>query len=152
MAILSSSLQQNQQRYRRNNGSLRPTLLRELDIQPFGLLPIRTTSLRIVRAFSRVAKKVNVSADEAMLSAMSSLQLQLAARVSIGNCCSNFHRMLQDYLSEGCGAASDSYFHCLQEDDDPEHRVCCFKSKSCIETRQRQMMEQNSSLLQHFND
>jgi hypothetical protein len=96
--------------------------------------------------FSRVAKKVNVSADEAMLSAMSSLQLQLAARVSIGNCCSNFHRMLQDYLSEGCGAASDSYFHCLQEDDDPELRVCCFKSKSCIETRQRQMMERNSSL------
>jgi hypothetical protein len=100
--------------------------------------------------FSRVAKKVNVSADEAMLSAMSSLQLQLAA--SVGNCCSNFHRMLQDYLSGGCGAASNSYFHCLQEDGDPELRVCCFKSKSCIETRQRQMMERNSSLLPHFND
>jgi hypothetical protein len=102
--------------------------------------------------FSRVAKKANVSADEAMLLAMSSLQLQLAARVSIGNCCSTFHRMLQDYLSEGCGAASDSYFHCLQEDDDPELRVCCFKSRSCIETRQRQMMERNSSLPPHLND
>jgi hypothetical protein len=101
--------------------------------------------------FRDVAK--NVSADEAMLSAFSSLQLQLAARVSIGNCCSNFHRMLQDYLIEGCGAASDSYFHCLQEDDDPELRVCCFKSKSCIATRKRQIMERktNSSLSQHSN-
>lgn len=94
--------------------------------------------------FSNVAK--NVTADEAMLSAISSLQLQLTARVSIGNCCSNYHRMLQDYLSEGCGAASDSYFHCLQEEDDPELRVCCFKSKNCIESRQRQIMERNSSL------
>jgi hypothetical protein len=93
--------------------------------------------------FRDVAK--NVSADEAMLSAFSSLQLQLTARVSIGNCCSNFHRMLQDYLIEGCGAASDSYFHCLQEDDDPELRVCCFKSKSCIATRQRQIMERNAN-------
>lgn len=99
--------------------------------------------------FRDVAK--NVSADEAMLSAFSSLQLQLTARVSIGNCCSNFHRMLQDYLSEGCGAASDSYFHCLQEDDDPELRVCCFKSKSCIETRKRQIMERNSSVSQRSN-
>jgi hypothetical protein len=93
--------------------------------------------------FRDVAK--NVSADDAMLSAFSSLQLQLTARVSIGNCCSNFHRMLQDYLIEGCGAASDSYFHCLQEDDDPELRVCCFKSKSCIEGRHRQIMERRNS-------
>jgi len=89
--------------------------------------------------FSDVAK--NVSADEAMLSAISSLKLQLMSRVSVGNCCSNYHRMLHDYLSEGCGAASDSHFHCLQEDPDPELRVCCFKAKSCIQKREQEIAE-----------
>ena len=66
-----------------------------------------------------------------MLSAMSSLKAQLLPRVTIGNCCSNFHIMLNDFLSEGCGAASDNTFLCLQEYDDPLLRVCCGWHNDC---------------------
>lgn len=66
-----------------------------------------------------------------MLSAMSSLKAQLLPRISIGNCCSNFHVLLNDLLSEGCGAASDNKFLCLQEYDDPALRVCCGWHSDC---------------------
>jgi len=69
--------------------------------------------------------------DANMLSSMSSLKAQLLPRISIGNCCSNFHAMLNDFLLEGCGAASDNTFVCLQEYDDPLHRVCCGWHKEC---------------------
>ena len=70
--------------------------------------------------------------DANMLSSVSSLKLQLLSRVSIGNCCSNFHAMLNDFLSEGCGAASENTFVCLQEYDDPLLRVCCGWHKECL--------------------
>ena len=69
--------------------------------------------------------------DANMLSSMSSLKLQLLPRVSIGNCCSNFHAMLHDFVSEGCGAASDNTFMCLQDYDDPLFRVCCGWQLEC---------------------
>ena len=49
--------------------------------------------------------------DANMLSSMSSLKAQLLPRLSIGNCCSNFHTLLSDFLVEGCGAASENTFH-----------------------------------------
>ena len=39
--------------------------------------------------------------------------------------------MLHDFLSEGCGAASDNMFMCLQEYDDPLLRVCCGWHDEC---------------------
>ena len=70
--------------------------------------------------------------DANMLSSMSSLKAQLLPRLSIGNCCSNFHTLLSDFLVEGCGAASDNAFTCLQEyDGDPLLRVCCSWHKEC---------------------
>ena len=65
------------------------------------------------------------NADQVMLSMMSSLQLQLLARYSIGNCCSNFHRVLFELLDGGCGAAYQSGPECLQQNEDPEFRICC---------------------------
>lgn len=65
------------------------------------------------------------NADQVMLSMMSSLQLQLLARYSIGNCCSNFHRILFELLDGGCGAAYQSSPECLQTNEDPEFRICC---------------------------
>jgi hypothetical protein len=71
------------------------------------------------------------TADDAMLSSMSSFKSQLMPRLSIGNCCSNFHALLNDFLMEGCGAASDNSFFCLQEYEDPLLRVCCGWHHDC---------------------
>ena len=67
----------------------------------------------------------NATADQAMLSAMASLKLQLATRITIGNCCSNFHLLLADLLSEGCGLSPHNTFQCLQDHKDPNVRPCC---------------------------
>jgi hypothetical protein len=71
-----------------------------------------------------------ITSDEIMLSAMSSLKAQLMAKFTVGNCCSNFHLLLFDFLQDGCGAAKDNIGQCLQDNDDPEFRVCCMWSKS----------------------
>jgi len=65
------------------------------------------------------------NADKVMLSMISSLQLQLLARYSIGNCCSNFHRIIFELLDGGCGAAYESGPECLQTNPNPEFRICC---------------------------
>jgi hypothetical protein len=78
---------------------------------------------------------LSFTADEALLSAVSSLQYQLSARVTIGNCCSNFHVLLADLLAAGCGAAANHTFHCLQEHDDPHYRVCCGWFRNCKEEK-----------------
>jgi hypothetical protein len=78
--------------------------------------------------------KHTATADEIMMSAISSLKTQLMARFTVGNCCSNFHLLLFDFLRDGCGAARDNVGQCLQENEDPEFRVCCMWSKTdeCI--------------------
>lgn len=81
-----------------------------------------------------------------MLSSMSSLKLQLLPRVSVGNCCSNFHAMLNDFLSEGCGAAKFNSFLCLQEHDDPLLQICCGWHHDCIQ-RKRMFREQYEARL-----
>lgn len=72
---------------------------------------------------SHTAKPVD--ADEVMLSMMSSLKAQMMARYSIGNCCSNFHRILFELIDGGCGAAYQSEPECLQTNENPEFRICC---------------------------
>jgi hypothetical protein len=79
--------------------------------------------------------------DAIMLSAMSSLQAQLLPKITIGNCCSNFHTMMNDLLSEGCGAADDNDFVCLQEYEDPRLRVCCGWHNECPANRERAIRE-----------
>jgi hypothetical protein len=76
--------------------------------------------------------------DEAILSAMASLKLQLYPRFTLGNCCSSFHLMLKDILSEGCGAYHDHIFQCLQTHENPQFRTCCSwdKSPDCIARRE----------------
>ena len=82
---------------------------------------------------------VESDADTIMLSAMSSLKAQLLPTLTIGNCCSNFHALLNDFLSEGCGAARDSQFLCLQEYEDPMLRVCCGWHRQCIAEKNKLM-------------
>jgi hypothetical protein len=76
-----------------------------------------------------------------MTAALSSLKAQLLPRVSIGNCCSNFHVLLNDFLSEGCGAASQNTFHCIQESEDPLLVVCCGWHKDCQMRKQQLRLE-----------
>ena len=76
------------------------------------------------------SRVTNATHDEFMLSAISSLKLQLHARYTVGNCCSNFHLLLFDFLEEGCGPAKDQKAECMQENEDPEFRLCCRWSKT----------------------
>lgn len=99
---------------------------------------LRRTTFYLHALLSLVYNKDVISdADSIMLSAMSSLKAQLLPRITIGNCCSNFHTLLNDFLSEGCGAASDNKFLCLQEYEDPRLRVCCGWHKKCIADKQK---------------
>ena len=83
--------------------------------------------------------QTNYTQQDAMLSAISSLKLQMATRYTVGNCCSNFHLLLSDFLSEGCGLASNNQFLCLQDHPNPEFRICCQwdKSAECLLRRKR---------------
>lgn len=72
----------------------------------------------------------NTTADAVMLSSVAALKLQLATKFSIGNCCSNFHNLLFDFVRDGCGSARNAVGICLQEMPEPEFRVCCSWDKS----------------------
>ena len=67
----------------------------------------------------------NITADDIMLSTMTSLNMQLMAAHTVGNCCSNFHKLMLEFLSRGCGAAPRNIFECLQDNENPEYRLCC---------------------------
>jgi hypothetical protein len=73
----------------------------------------------------------NATEDESLFSALTSLQYQLLARVSLANCCSNFHTLLGDLMAAGCGAASSNTFTCFQEMEDPRYMICCGWFKNC---------------------
>ena len=84
------------------------------------------------------------NADQVMLSMISSLQLQLLTRYTIGNCCSNFHRLLFEMLDGGCGAAYQISLECLQENENPEFRICCVwdNSPECQKRNVREIIGQ----------
>ena len=84
-------------------------------------------------------KNENFTIDDIMLSSVSSLKLQMLARHSVGNCCSNFHLLLFDFLRDGCGASKFQTSECLQDNSDPDYRLCCHWSKTdeCIAKRQQ---------------
>jgi hypothetical protein len=79
----------------------------------------------------------NITSDEIMVSSISSLKVQLHARYTIGNCCSNFHLLLFDFLRDGCGAAQDQVAECMQDNEDPTYRLCCqwSKTEECLTKR-----------------
>lgn len=79
----------------------------------------------------------NVTADDAMVSALSSLKAQLRTGFTLGNCCSNFHLLLKDLLNVGCGASTENTFQCLQDHKNDRYRICCAwdKSARCLSRR-----------------
>ena len=84
---------------------------------------------------TNAAAVTSYTADMSQLSAITSLQFQLLARITLGNCCSNFHTLLNDLLLAGCGAAPSSQFVCFQELENPHWRLCCGWVKDCQATK-----------------
>jgi hypothetical protein len=95
-----------------------------------------------------VTAQRQLDADTAMLAALTSLKLQIAPRIVIGNCCSNFHVLVHFFRNGGLGTSKQSTFRCLQEVEDPNYRPCCWKSKRCLGQKQKdiEMWNQRQSL------
>ena len=105
------------------------------------------------------------TANDIMLSTLSSLQLQLyATHFTVGNCCSNFHLIIKDLLNIGCGVPLPTttntittnnnnirpyhhhhhQFQCLQNHPNTKYRICCSwdKSSECQNKRRLQKEQQ----------
>jgi hypothetical protein len=95
--------------------------------------------------FGGTISKSHYSANQIMLSSMSSMQLQLHARFTLGNCCSNFHLLLKDLISVGCGSHPFQSFQCLQDHPNPAYRICCSWDKSVECTARRQTAVERTS-------
>jgi hypothetical protein len=79
-------------------------------------------------------KQFQQAADDILISSMLAIQMQFHARHVYGNCCSNFHVLLFDFLREGCGMTTQTT--CLQETQN--YNICCqwTKTKACALIRQ----------------
>ena len=90
----------------------------------------------------RAVKSDRLTADQVMLSSLSSLRAQLMHRIVLGNCCSNFHRLIQILVRSGCSSHWDAEFVCLQHHPVETFRLCCAWDKS---DRCRARLGKNSS-------
>lgn len=94
-----------------------------------------TQDTGLIRTLTKTSP-YTTSADDVMVSVVSSLRAQLLHhRVVLGNCCSNFHRLMQIYVRNGCSSNWDAEFVCLQDHPDEEFRLCCAwdKAERCLE-------------------
>jgi hypothetical protein len=64
-------------------------------------------------------------ADAIVISSLVVIKLQLFSNVLVGNCCSNFHKLLFELVSEGCGADPHVVSECLNGIEDPRFLICC---------------------------
>ena len=90
---------------------------------------------------SRALGEEKYNADDIMMSVLSTLQAQLMPRITVANCCSGFHQMFNDFLSEGCGAATEHNYQCLQDTDDPLLFPCCGYNDQCVEKKKQALLE-----------
>jgi hypothetical protein len=74
-----------------------------------------------------------INKEDIILSSLASLKLQFHAKYTIGNCCSNHHLLLLDFLQEGCGASDHHAAGCMQDHENPKFRLCCgwTKTENC---------------------
>lgn len=77
------------------------------------------------------------TADDILLSILSSFKLQMNTALTVGNCCSNFHQTIFHLLRGGCGLHIDNVGQCLQERNESIYQLCCdVKSgRSCVAQR-----------------
>ena len=76
-------------------------------------------------------------ADEIMMSVLSTVKAQLFTQVTVANCCSGLHQILNDFLSEGCGAVAENTYQCLQDTDDPLLVPCCGYNDECVKKKKQ---------------
>ena len=73
--------------------------------------------------------------DEMLLCALTTIKLQLYPHLVVGNCCSNFARIIKLLSEGGLGASRGATFRCLQKAEDPRYRPCCWKDSVCLEKK-----------------
>lgn len=74
-------------------------------------------------------------ANTLMMSVLSTLKTQLLPQLTVTNCCSGFHQMINDMLQEGCGWVEANINKCLQDTDDPLLVPCCGHNIPCMEKK-----------------
>jgi hypothetical protein len=114
---------------------LKNTTLRESTAPfPFRIMTNEADANPIEAAWYRPTSSPssNNTMDQNMIEALSSIQVQLLAKYTIGNCCSNFHHLLFDFLNAGCGkvpvlthGGGGGGAECLQANENPEFQLCC---------------------------
>ena len=65
-----------------------------------------------------------VLTDSVHLSSIVAINLQLYSSVFFGNCCSNWHNVVFDFVYSGC-SRTNGVPQCFQEDADPKYHICC---------------------------
>ena len=75
--------------------------------------------------------------DDVMTSILSSFKLQMSSLRTIGNCCSNFHRVIFHLLRGGCGIEPENKGICLQSRNESIYQVCCNRRSSPVCPRER---------------
>ena len=79
---------------------------------------------------SRMESSSEITKEDILVSSLSSFKMQFYAKYNVGNCCSNFHILLFDFLSGGCGASGSGHVaNCMQDHEDERYRICCPWSK-----------------------
>jgi len=75
--------------------------------------------------------------DDITTSILSSFKLQMNARSTIGNCCSNFHQIIMQLLQGGCGVENDNKGQCLQSRNESMYQLCCSRRTNprCVRDR-----------------
>lgn len=97
-------------------------------------------SFDVTQGTGLLAKRKDQStlSDDIMLSVLSSIRAQFSHRVVLGNCCSNFHKIMQELIVHGgCSSRWDSQFVCLQHHPNESFQLCCAwdRSERCTQSR-----------------
>jgi hypothetical protein len=105
------------------------TLRESISPFPFRIMTNEADANPIEAEWFRPTSSSNNTMDQNMIEALSSIQVQLLAKYTIGNCCSNFHHLLFDFLNAGCGKVAvlthGGGAECLQANENPEFQLCC---------------------------
>lgn len=65
------------------------------------------------------------SADFIIVSTLLVIKMQLQTKHIIGNCCSNFHKVIHDFIESGAGLVRNATFECLRDNEEQRFRMCC---------------------------
>lgn len=67
----------------------------------------------------------DASMEAVHFSSIVAIKLQLHSTLTFGNCCSNWHNVVFDFINSGCSYHAEGYSLCFQEDSNPKFHMCC---------------------------